>query len=102
MLEQTRHQPSNPFPTLTSLIVLFLLGIYPPTICLIETKSNKSYEVPGYKEVVMRARRDDGRDESKGHPNKEHLTSNEMIWYKLVWNVTLKIFQLLSFDHLIP
>ena len=59
-----------------------------------ETKSNKSYEVPSYKEVVMRTRLDDGRDESKGHPNKEHLEVMNMIWYKLVWNVTLKIFVL--------
>ena len=47
--------------------------IHPPSICLIETetKSNKSYEVVGYKEVVKQERRDNGRDESKGHPNNE-------------------------------
>ena len=77
MLEQTRHQPSNPFPTLSSLIVLFLLGIFPPTICLIETTSIKSYEVIGYKEVVMPAQRDDERVTSKGHTNNEHTASRQ-------------------------
>ena len=73
--EQTRTQPSNPFPTLTSLMVLFLLGISPPRICLVETNWIKSYEVRGYKEVVMEARRDDERDTSKGHPNNELTAS---------------------------
>ena len=53
--------------------------IHPPSICLIETeaKSNKSYEVVGYKEVVKQERRDNGRDEYKGHPNNEDLSGRE-------------------------
>ena len=54
-----------------------ILGILPPTICLIEIDSVKSVELLGYKEVVMRARRDDERDTSKGHPNNEHTASRQ-------------------------
>ena len=56
---------------------MFLLGIISPAISLIETKSIKIYEVRGYKEVVMQAGREDIRDESKGHPNNEHIASRQ-------------------------
>ena len=54
-----------------------ILGIVPLTICLIEIVSVKSDELVGNKELDIQARRDDGRDESKSHPNNEHLASRE-------------------------
>ena len=54
-----------------------LLGIFFPTICLIKTNSIKSYEILGYTEIAIQVRRDNGRDESKSHPNNEHLANRE-------------------------
>ena len=53
------------------------MGIFPPTICLIEINSIKSDELLGYKELAMRVRRDNERDVSISPPSNEYSANRE-------------------------